>query len=74
MGKVIDMTGKKCGWLTVIERAGTYCPPDGFSKSATWRCYCKCGNEVVVVGRNLRKGITKSCGCLKKLPVWERKV
>ena len=28
-------------------------------------CRCDCGKEVVVVGSSLRRGNTKSCGCLK---------
>ena len=28
-----------------------------------WLCRCDCGNEIVVSGAFLRKGITKSCGC-----------
>lgn len=32
---------------------------------ARWLAACSCGNEVVVVARNVGKGITKSCGCLR---------
>lgn len=56
--KTKDMTGKRFGKLTVIERAGT----DKFGK-ATWLCKCDCGNEVIVPGGNLRSGNTTSCGC-----------
>ena len=66
MAKVIDMTGQRFGRLTVIERAGSYVPPEGFGKAATWLCKCACGNECIVVGRCLRQGVTKSCGCLRK--------
>tara|TARA_R110000772_G_scaffold225963_2_gene336614 strand:+ start:282 stop:773 length:492 start_codon:yes stop_codon:yes gene_type:complete len=31
-----------------------------------WVVKCDCGNEKVVVGMNLRKGLTKSCGCIQK--------
>ena len=31
-----------------------------------WVVKCDCGNTKVVVGMNLRKGLTKSCGCLQK--------
>ena len=55
----IDLTGQKFGRLTVISRYG---PSNGGLK---WNCICKCGNEVVVRGYKLRKGITKSCGCLR---------
>jgi len=54
-----DMTGKKFGRLTVISRAGRN--KYGY---ATWNCLCDCGNTVVVSGKSLRDGNTKSCGCL----------
>ena len=61
MPKLIDLTGKTFGRLTVIQR--------DFSKSsrkAMWLCYCKCGKEVVVSGDHLRSGHSKSCGCLQR--------
>lgn len=61
MGNLIDMTGQRCGRLTVIERAGS-----NIHKKATWRCHCDCGKEVVVSGNHLRSGMIKSCGCLHK--------
>lgn len=61
MGKVVDETGNRYGRLEVIGLAG-------FSKekNALWRCRCDCGNETVVHGVSLRKGMTKSCGCLRQ--------
>lgn len=62
--RFIDMTGKKYGRLTVIERAGTR-KLDGQYRP-TWLCQCDCGNQTVVIGANLRSGMTKSCGCLRR--------
>jgi hypothetical protein len=31
---------------------------------SNWICVCDCGTEVIAVGSNLRRGSTKSCGCL----------
>jgi hypothetical protein len=31
-----------------------------------WKCRCDCGRETIVSGVHLRKGTTKSCGCLAK--------
>jgi hypothetical protein len=31
-----------------------------------WLCQCECGNTVVVNGNALRRGNTRSCGCLQK--------
>ena len=57
MGNVKDETGNTYGYLTVISRAPN---KDG---RAMWNCKCKCGNEIVVMGKHLRSGNTKSCGC-----------
>jgi len=53
----IDMSGKRCGCLTVIERDGI-----SFGK-AMWKCRCDCGKEVTAYGTYLRRGIVTSCGC-----------
>ena len=53
--------GNTYGYLTVIERA-----PNNKEGRAMWKCKCKCGNEVVVLGKHLRSGNTKSCGCYQK--------
>lgn len=31
-----------------------------------WECKCDCGNTVITSGSAMRKGHTKSCGCLQK--------
>ena len=61
MGK-IDMLGKTFGYLTVIEETEKRTA----NRSIIWKCRCKCGNECEVDGYSLRKGNTKSCGCLQK--------
>ena len=38
-----------------------------------WDCICECGNITTVIGRDLRSGHTKSCGCLHKEVVSKRK-
>ena len=55
----IDMTGKKFHRLTVIREAGR-----DNSGQVLWECRCDCGNISIVRGRDLRSGVTKSCGCL----------
>lgn len=59
MAKPIDITGKKFGRLTAIER-------DESSKGGQtkWKCLCDCGNERIIYYSNLVKGNTRSCGCL----------
>ena len=63
-----DEIGNTYGYLTVIERA-----PNNKEGRAMWKCKCKCGNEVVVLGKHLRSGNTKSCGCLKSKQPSSRK-
>ena len=58
--KTVDLTGERYGKLVVLEL-------DHVEKSKRyWKCQCECGNTTVVREGNLRHGITKSCGCLKK--------
>lgn len=65
MSKLIDLTGRKFGRLTVKCRSGTYQRPSG-NKEPTWLCKCECGNEKVVSSSNLKgKNNTLSCGCLQ---------
>ena len=58
MTEKIDMTGRVIGRLLVIEECGR-----NARGQALWRCRCECGNEVTVLGYNLRNGNTTSCGC-----------
>lgn len=58
--RIIDLTGKKFGRLTVLKRAKNR------GKDVFWLCQCECGNQKEVNGSKLRGGKTKSCGCLKK--------
>lgn len=53
--------GNTYGYLTVIERAEN--TKEG---RAQWLCQCKCGNTTIVLGKHLRSGNTKSCGCYQK--------
>jgi len=58
MPKIIDMTGQTSGRLTVLRLAGIR------AHRARWVCRCICGKETEVIGANLRRGLTHSCGCL----------
>lgn len=57
MSKLKDLTGKKFGKLTVLERA------ESKNGRTYWKCKCDCGNEINVIASNLLRGNTKSCGC-----------
>ena len=58
--KLVDITGKRYGRLTVIGRTTK------IGKDPTWNCICDCGNTCIVQGNNLKNGHTKSCGCYVK--------
>lgn len=57
---LIDLTNKRFGKLTVLRQGET------IGRKIGWLCMCDCGNTKLVVGGNLTKGLTKSCGCLRK--------
>lgn len=63
MGKR-DLTGQRFGKLTVLRRVRA--PQDGKPAGDRWLCRCDCGGEATVLGANLVRGHTKSCGCLKE--------
>jgi len=65
MADFIDLTGKTFGKLTVISRAADHVSKNGGKRTA-WLCKCKCGNELVVMGLNLTRNHTISCGCARK--------
>ncbi len=67
MGRLIDLTDKPFGRLTVIGREFPTSKDKLWrSKHTYWKCRCNCGNTLIVDGDRLRKGETKSCGCLQK--------
>lgn len=53
------MIGMKFHRLTVLEKVGK-----NKSRNALYKCVCDCGKELVVVDSALKRGNTKSCGCL----------
>lgn len=58
MPKFIDLTGRRIGMLTVLERDGS-----ASNGNARWKCICDCGNMTTVNGDILRGNKIKSCGC-----------
>ena len=56
-----DITGQRFSRLVVLERAGSN--KDGH---AVWKCLCDCGEHTWAIGKLLRTGHTRSCGCLQK--------
>lgn len=66
-----NLTGQRFGNLTVISYTDVLRSDNGNSRMVRWRCRCDCGKELLVNGRSLRKGTTKSCGCYQKKVVSE---
>jgi 5-methylcytosine-specific restriction endonuclease McrA len=62
--KLIDLIGTKFGKLTVLTRVEDKKYPAGGS-AAMWLCICECGNKKNIIGADLRKKATLSCGCIK---------
>lgn len=56
----INLIGQKFGRWTVLEQA------ESKNGNACWLCRCDCGTERIVMGKNLRSGRSKSCGCYLK--------
>ena len=59
--RAVDITGVRFGKLLVISRVKT--PPQVKYRGAHWLIKCDCGKEKIMQGRNVRTGISKSCGC-----------
>lgn len=59
----IDLCGSRFGKLTVLKKIED---KEDCNRNDNWLCRCDCGNETVVLGSNLLRGHTKSCGCLKE--------
>lgn len=62
---VVDVTGQRFGKLMVLHRVAS------LHHEARWRCLCDCGGTIDVRGSSLRKGDTKSCGCLRREAKWK---
>ena len=61
----IDLTGQRFGLLTAVSRADNYVSKAG-NMASRWNCICDCGNTAIVNSNSLRRGLTKSCGCVKR--------
>jgi len=59
-----NLVGTKFGFLMVEEYLGRIYS----GKHTLWKCRCSCleGNYVNVIGSDLKRGHTKSCGCYRK--------
>lgn len=58
--RAIELTGRKFGRWTVIKRAPSR------TRSARWSCACECGTVRAVLGCELTRGKSSSCGCFNR--------
>jgi hypothetical protein len=61
MPRPLDLVGQRFYRLMVLERVAN----DQHGK-AHFRCLCDCGVTIIACGSLLRRGTTKSCGCLAR--------
>ena len=56
LSRIKDLSNKKYGSWTPLEYN---------SDLHKWKCKCDCGNISYITTSNLKRGLSKSCGCLK---------
>ena len=55
----LDLAGQRFGRLTAVRPT-----EERLNRQVVWECKCDCGNTAFAGAGNLRRGSTKSCGCL----------
>src|SRR5262249_18299393 len=66
VGRLIDLTGQRFGrWMVLaIHPKRMRYGKAGHAVMALWMCRCSaCGTERLVFATNLRRRLSKSCGC-----------
>jgi len=56
MKKSLDLTGQRFSRLVAVRKVS--------AKPVRWLFACDCGKEKTIISRNVRRGQTKSCGCM----------
>lgn len=60
--ELIDLTGQKFGWLTVISYVGL-----APNRAEIWLCMCGCGKTSKARKGDLQSGKVTSCGCKRSM-------
>lgn len=68
MSTLLDLTGQNFSGWVVLKRDISPSP----RSDARWFCRCICGTLRTVVGIDLRRGVSTSCGCLNRLKTAQR--
>lgn len=58
--EIREMVGERFGRLIVVSAAKSK------HKRSYWNCQCDCGRLCLAMGKYLRQGKKRSCGCLKR--------
>ena len=61
--KLMDLTDQRFGKLVVISRVPNRITDKG--SKVMWLCKCDCGNQKIIAGQSLIRGVSKSCGCYR---------
>jgi len=56
----LDLSGKEINGVKIIGYSSTK------DNRSHWYCLCRCGNYFETMGKSLKSGNTKSCGCSQK--------
>lgn len=64
--KFEDLSGTRFGKLTVLNRVMDN------ERHTKWSCQCDCGKKTTVIADNLKKGVSRSCGCIRNELVRQR--
>ena len=56
-----NLTGQRFGRLVVLEETDI-----SDNRTTVWKCKCDCGTECDILATNLTRGVTRSCGCLRR--------
>lgn len=63
--KVTNIIGNTYGRINVISFSRLSINSNGY-KTYYWNCICECGTHKEINGACLKRGTTKSCGCLNR--------
>lgn len=66
MPRFVDLTGDRYGRLLVMHQAPNIIEKMAGRQSVAWECRCDCGTICIVRSNTLRRGHTRSCGCLHR--------
>lgn len=58
--RAIDLAGKAFGYWTVLKAVGK-----DRHGNVMWLCQCRCGTSKEINGHSLRRGLSKSCRCMR---------